>query len=307
MPEFDEVTNIIHYENQSIEKEKILNDLKNLIIYSKTSLEGNSFYVHESLNLHQDLYTKQLNLFWCGKQAVTKICEIGFNAGHSTMLLLLGRDKTPLDFTIFDIGHHAYTKPCINYIKSYFSHINFEYIEGDSTLTIPKWIKANQLHLGLYDVVHVDGGHSEHCISNDIKNADLLVKKGGIVIIDDTNVHHINNYVDLYVSSGKYREMDVLQTKGYPHRIIQKNIETPDINYKDLKNKKYTWENSCIIFLENGQMDAFGEGNYIQIDTYIFQANFGGKIHSLLFNNDYTEFTSTRMDDGYIVKGKLTC
>jgi hypothetical protein len=223
MPEFDELSNRTDYENRSVEKQNILNDLEKIIVDSKTSLEGNYFYLHQSLNLCNDLYTKQLNLFWCGKQAVTKMCEIGFNAGHSTMLLLLGRDKTsPLDFTIFDIGHHRYTKPCLNYINSKFSNINFEYIEGDSTLTMPKWIKDNQMHIGLYDVVHVDGGHSEHCISNDMKNADVLVKRGGIVIIDDTNMHHINKYVNLYISNGKYREIDVLKTKGYQHRIIQK-------------------------------------------------------------------------------------
>jgi hypothetical protein len=222
MPEFNEPAIKNEYENHTDKKLKILDDLKKIIIDSNGSLEGNSFYVHASLNLYRDLYTKQLNLFWCGKQASKKICEIGFNAGHSTMLMLLGRDKTPLDFTIFDIGHHAYTKPCINYIKSQFPNVNFEYIEGDSTLTMPNWIKANNANLGLYDVVHVDGGHSEHCISNDMKNADLLAKNGGIVIIDDTNVRHINKYVDSYVSSGKYMELNVLQTKGYPHRIIQK-------------------------------------------------------------------------------------
>jgi len=222
MPEFNEIENKNDYENRSVEKQNILDDLKTLIIESKNILEGNSFYFHHSLNLYQDLYTKQLNLFWCGKQAITKMCEIGFNAGHSTMLLLLGRDKTPLDFTIFDIGEHAYTKPCLNYMKSKFSHINFEYIEGDSTLTMPAWINTNRSQIGLYDVVHVDGGHSEKCIFNDMKNADLLVKRGGIVIIDDTNMHHINKYVDLYLSNGEYIEIDVIQTKGYPHRIIKK-------------------------------------------------------------------------------------
>jgi hypothetical protein len=224
MPEFDEIENKNDYENRSVEKQNILDDLKTLIIESKNKLEGNSFYFHQSLNLYQDLYTKQLNLFWCGKQAITKMCEIGFNAGHSTMLLLLGRDKTPLDFTIFDIGEHAYTKPCLNYMKSKFTHINFDYIEGDSTLTMPAWINTYRSQIGLYDVVHVDGGHSENCIFNDMKNADLLVKRGGIVIIDDTNMHHINKYVDLYLSNGDYREIDVIQTKGYPHRIIKKNI-----------------------------------------------------------------------------------
>jgi hypothetical protein len=70
----------------------------------------------------------------------------------------------------------------------------------------------------------VDGGHSEHCISNDMKNADQLVKKGGILIIDDTNLMHINQYVDFYLFNRGYKELRVLETKCYPHRIIQKLV-----------------------------------------------------------------------------------
>ncbi len=210
------------YDSYNDEKEIILNDLKDLVISSKESLEGNSFYEHLTINLYQKLYTKQVNLFWCGKQAKTRICEIGFNAGHSTMLMLLGREKTPIDFTIFDIGHHAYIKPCLEYIQNKFNYINFEYIEGDSVLTIPKWIDDNPSLVNSFDVVHVDGGHSENCIKNDMINADKLVNLDGIIIIDDTNHSHINRYVNIYVSSGKYKELNVIKTEGYPHRIIKK-------------------------------------------------------------------------------------
>ena len=210
------------YASHSAAKQTHLQALEKAVIQSGEALEGNSFYVHASLNLYLALYTKQLNLFWCGKQGLTRICEIGFNAGHSTMLMLLGRDTTPLDFTIFDIGHHRYVRPCLSYIQSAFPHVRFEYIEGDSTKTMPAWIQARPSALGSYDVVHVDGGHSEHCISNDMKNADLLVRAGGIVIVDDTNITTINAYADQYLASGKYKELDVLKTEGYPHRILQK-------------------------------------------------------------------------------------
>jgi len=221
MSYFDENAIKNEYHRISDEKQDHLNNLKKIIIECKSPLEGNSFYIHNSLNLYPDLYSKQLNLFWCGKQG-TRICEIGFNAGHSVLLMLLARDKTPIDFTIFDIGEHPYTRPCLEYIKSNFQHVKFEYIEGDSTVTIPKWIDTNNRYEGLYDIVHVDGGHSEHCISNDIKNADLLVKMNGIVIVDDTNCEHINKYVDEFISSGRYTELNLLKTAGYPHRIIQK-------------------------------------------------------------------------------------
>jgi hypothetical protein len=72
-----------------------------------------------------------------------------------------------------------------------------------------------------------------------------------------------------------------------------------------LDNKKYSWCEYSITFLENGRMNAFGIGTYKQLDTYTFQANFGGRIHSLLFNNEYTEFTSTQKENGEIIKGKL--
>lgn len=222
MLEFNEVELKNNYEKYLNQKQLYLDDIKKIVSDSNTPLEGNSFYIHNSLTLYPELYTKQLNLFWAGQQAKTRICEIGFNAGHSTMLMILGRDRTPLDLTIFDIGYHSYTRHCLNYIRNTFNHINFEYIEGDSTMTIPKWIEDHCDLIETYDVVHIDGGHSEYCIFNDIKNADRLVKKGGIVIIDDTNIDYINKYVDYYISSNKYTELTVLKTTGYPHRIIQK-------------------------------------------------------------------------------------
>jgi len=209
------------YENKTNERQIYLNDLEQIIRNSNSSLEGNCFYYHGSLNLYPELYTKQLNLFWCGKQANTSICEIGFNAGHSTMLMLLGRDKSSINYTIFDIGDHSYTKPCLEYIKSKFTHINFEYVEGDSTIILPEWINNKDL-IGTYDVVHVDGGHTEHCIFNDMKNADKLVKMGGIMIVDDTYIPYINKYVDLYISTGNYIELNLCSTSGYAHRIIKK-------------------------------------------------------------------------------------
>jgi predicted O-methyltransferase YrrM len=213
------------YANKYPEMVVYLEDLKSIIIEQTCSdvFEGNCFYHHNSLREFPELYTKQLNLFWCGKQA-TRICEIGFNAGHSSMLMLLGRNQEPLNFTVFDIGQHRYTAPCLDYIQQAFSHVNFEYLKGDSTIVMPEWINANPDMKQAYDLVHVDGGHSEFCASNDMKNANLLLKIGGIMIIDDTDAPQINKQVDIYIASGKYVEIPVLKTFGYPHRILRKVI-----------------------------------------------------------------------------------
>ena len=213
----------LEYANKYPEMIVYLEDLKSIITehISGEIFEGNCFYHHASLNEFPELYTKQMNLFWCGKQA-TRICEIGFNAGHSSMLMLLGRNTDPLQFTVFDIGHHLYTAPCYEYINQAFPHVEFEYVEGDSTIKMPEWINARPHMKYTYDLVHVDGGHSEYCASNDMKNADLLLKPNGIMIVDDTDAPQINNQVDIYVASGRYVELCVLKTFGYPHRILRK-------------------------------------------------------------------------------------
>ena len=196
-----------------------LEDLKQIILehIPETKFEGNSFYHHQSIREYPELYNKQLNLFWCGKQTPARICEIGFNAGHSAMLLLLASSATT--FTVFDIGHHRYTQTCLNYIEHIFPHVTFEYIVGDSTLTMPTQMEGRQ---ETYDLVHVDGGHSEFCATSDMKHADILLKPGGIMVVDDTDAPQINGLVNLYLASGKYEVVNVLKTFGYPHRIIRK-------------------------------------------------------------------------------------
>jgi len=134
----------------------------------------------------------------------------------------MGRDTRPLEFTVFDIGQHAYVKPCLSYIQSRFPHSHFEYIEGDSTVTMPAWIERNAAVVGTYDVVHVDGGHSEHCVTSDMRNADRLVKLGGILIVDDTNHPPIARCADAFVASNAYEDLPVLKTEGYPHRVLRK-------------------------------------------------------------------------------------
>lgn len=218
----DKAASIQAYTAKQSSIESHLTNIELIIVESGQPLEGNSFYIHNTLKRYDQLKTKQLNLFWQGMHATSRICEIGFNAGHSALLMLVGRQVTPVDFTVFDIGHHAYTRPAIEYMKTQFPHARIEYVEGDSTTTMPAWIAERPEMEHSYDLVHVDGGHSEHCIRNDLRNAIVLAKLGGIIIVDDTNVYHINEYVKSYIASGVCVEVDVFPTSGYPHRILQK-------------------------------------------------------------------------------------
>jgi predicted O-methyltransferase YrrM len=210
------------YETTKQTRDAHLKNIETIIRNSNSFFEGNCFYHNGTLNLDPELLPKQLNLFWIASQAPTRICEIGFNAGHSCMLFLLGKPSSCVNFTIFDIGYHPYTLPALHYVANNFKDVQFEYVQGDSTVEMPKWIEGHTDLIGQYDMIHVDGGHTEYCISNDMKNADKLLKLNGYMILDDVFYLHINAETNKYISSGNYKEVYIIPTFGPRHRIIQK-------------------------------------------------------------------------------------
>jgi hypothetical protein len=218
------------YENIS-KNYKNLNNIYNLIINIKSSkqliIEGNYCMHNNDEKFNNFLNKKIANLFWCINllpSSNLNICEIGFNAGHSTSLIANTLDNKSYNFYIFDIAEHIYTKPCFELFKSTFKNDNnnFYFIEGNSIITIPEFINNNLI--GTFDFIHIDGGHTKECIENDFKYADILIKNNGIIIIDDTNIDCINDAVNNYINNKNYIELFLLDLKDFihPHRIIQK-------------------------------------------------------------------------------------
>jgi predicted O-methyltransferase YrrM len=192
------------------------------IIKSKNVVpEGCCVYNHLTFQINSAFLNKQINLMNCSKGA-EKICEIGFNAGHSALLLASGSRDTLKEFVCFDLMYHSYVKPCYEYVKDKFPSINFRLIEGDSRFQLSKWLTKHMDYAQTFDVVHVDGGHNDSCFFTDLAISTLLCKKGGKIIIDDTNDPMINSFVDTMVFSDNYTEIPILKTYGYEHRIVEK-------------------------------------------------------------------------------------
>jgi hypothetical protein len=211
------------YDSLKIQINDVLTYIENIIVDGE-KLEGNCFYLNKSFIRNESLIQKQYNLYYLGCKSYNNICEIGFNAGHSAFLLLLGNTSENITFTIFDINHHEYTNKCYDYIKNKFKNVEFEFIEGDSVKTIPDFLEKNKSY-EIFDLIHVDGGHDINIIKNDFANSIKLLKKNGIIIIDDVQKAHINDYVNTYISTGIFEEINNLfETTVYPHRILKKLI-----------------------------------------------------------------------------------
>ena len=109
------------------------------------------------------------------------ILEIGFNAGHSAEVFL--RANPLCSVTSFDIGFGDHLELGKNYID-----INYPdrhtLIRGDSTLTIPEYIKNEPNKK--FDILFIDGGHSYEVALADLENCAHLATKDSIVLMDDT-------------------------------------------------------------------------------------------------------------------------
>lgn len=107
--------------------------------------------------------------------------EIGFNAGHSAELFL--KNNPDLTLISFDIGEHDYVLTGKRYIDKMFPG-RHTLIIGDSTMSIPKFIKDNP-H-AKFDLLFIDGCHEYEIAKTDLENCKHLAHKDSIFIMDDT-------------------------------------------------------------------------------------------------------------------------
>jgi len=196
--------------------------------------------------------------------------------------------KEFFDFSKYDINKPAFTSGILlfkntDYIKLLFDSINLHIIDYIYTKNNPIPLCLDQPFI-VYNAI-IQNKYDNQILKKYVKNNPFNVSSEKII-------YHFPGGVGKFNS--KLSKMTFFWEK-----INNKNMKT--ISY----NKKYSWEENSIIFLEDGTMNAFGKGTFTQKDTHTFEAKFGGRIHSLLFNNEYTEFTSTRKGDNHQVKGKL--
>lgn len=142
----------------------------------------------------------------------SKICEIGVNAGHSLLLMVSANPEA--EYLIFDLNGHAYTKPCVDYIKNAYPSTKITEVYGDSNVTLKQYIESNELHT--FDLIHIDGGHETQTVENDFTHTQKLLTKDGIVIFDDYNFGNIKTVIDNYVDKGVISE--------YTEGVIKTNL-----------------------------------------------------------------------------------
>jgi len=197
---------------------KICNDLKELIEKTGEPLEGNCVYRHLSFDQWDVLLNKRINYQKAVKEKKS-ICEIGFNAGHSVLAMIL--ENPNARYVLFDLGTHAYARPCFEYLKKTFPQTTMEIFWGDSRETLATYHKEHPE--AVFDLIHIDGGHQSEVYIVDWKNSLNVTSRGSLIIFDDTDNTKISTFIDREIEKGNVIEApDFLETYGYKHRILER-------------------------------------------------------------------------------------
>jgi len=173
-------------------------------------LEGNIFMFHESTVYNDGFLNKSRNISdLLLNKNIKNVMEIGFNAGFSTLLMLLTNPN--MSIMCFDLGEHKYTLPCYEKLKETFGN-RINIIIGDSTKTIKN---INDT----YDLIHIDGGHTTKVANCDIINSIRLSKQGTILIMDDYNSDNLHKLWDSYIDNYDLKSLNIKLHNTQDHDI----------------------------------------------------------------------------------------
>ncbi len=174
-------------------------------------LEGNIFMHHLTTNYTDDFLNKIKNISnLVLNKNIKKVMEIGFNAGFSTLLMLITNPN--INIKCFDLGEHKYTIPCYEKLKETFGD-RLEIVIGDSALTLPN---INDI----YQLIHIDGCHYGEVAESDIINSYRLSKKGTILIMDDYDFSNLKPLWDGYIVKYNLKQLNINLYES-PHHDIK--------------------------------------------------------------------------------------
>jgi len=139
------------------------------------------------------------------KLSPSKILEIGFNQGRSSMLMLEVLASKKPELISIDIGKHESVYYNSSKMKEMYQ--NFDIVVGDSKEVLRKVFNR----IGEVDFAMVDGGHDYKTCLSDIKTCLEYLSPGGIIYVDDYNKY--NSLV--YKAPGVEKACDEMKEKCY--------------------------------------------------------------------------------------------
>jgi predicted O-methyltransferase YrrM len=140
--------------------------------------------------------------------------EIGFNAGHSSTIILTANPKMKL--ISLDICRYAYTLPCAKHLHEKFKD-RFGFTKGSSQ----EILKGKKLNVNL-DFIHVDGGHGLNDFYFDIDWSEKNLVKGGRLLVDDAYLPDYVKYLAYKIEQGIFKQTNPKRKSSGENVLLEK-------------------------------------------------------------------------------------
>ena len=140
-----------------------------------------------------------------------RICEIGFNAGHSAIIWLHGTSASLVEF---DLQSLPYSKVSRRFAETQFAG-RVRFFVGKSRQTVPQYVAAvRNGSAPPCDLWLVDGDHGIGA-QHDMMNALGASRDGTIFVVDDASLRFplLRKYWRIHVAVGSLRERACIQLK----------------------------------------------------------------------------------------------
>ncbi|KAK3244343.1 hypothetical protein CYMTET_46039 [Cymbomonas tetramitiformis] len=156
--------------------------LWNVLDRSAASLDNKNTWLYGYMRKVQlEAYSK---LVW--KNNTTRVyCEIGMNAGHGTLAMLLANPR--LQVHTFDLMAWKYSEPHAKLIRVMYPK-QFHIYKGDSQKTVRKFqADVESGKTKPCDVLLIDGDHSAAGAAADLRNFAKVAACNNVLLMDDIN------------------------------------------------------------------------------------------------------------------------
>lgn len=191
------------------------------------TLENKFVELGSNINLYEaafiGLLLKKYIKTYAKPNRTINVLEIGLARGTSsiTMLNQLIQHKGEVNYTVLDpFQTEEWKLVGLKHIQQYLrlkksKNIHVNLVEELSQTKMPQ-MQANQ-----YDIIFIDGAHKEEHVIPDLMNADILLKRNGIIICDDVLHKGVNNALKTFFKNchGKYERIHINKSNGNYTRL----------------------------------------------------------------------------------------
>jgi hypothetical protein len=203
--------------------------LDGIVKLTDEPFEGNCFYYHGTFNTDDAFKNKQINIMHMASRS-SEIVEIGFNAGHSSLLMLLANSECRI--RAIDICQHKYVKPCVGYLNAMFGD-RITLYEGDSHTVLSDMSKNDESYK--FDMIHIDGCHEYNHANIDFWLSKDMAQNGSLCMFDDLNISYLKSLWDGFVRDGHLDEFYLLDSKPHTHGLAIYKSKLPNILSDNIK------------------------------------------------------------------------